>query len=72
LSIDKQNVEGHAKYTNLGVVRKALAIVMSRNPLKYSQRPIETQAMAATNSKEASGMELAELCALVVLGTKRA
>ena len=59
------------KHTNLGVVRKALANLMSRNPLKYSQRPIEIQAMAATNSKEASGMELALLCALVVLGTKR-
>ena len=59
------------KYTNLGVVRKALVILMSRNPLKYSQRPIEIQAMAAKNSKDASGMELASFCSLV-LGTKRA
>jgi hypothetical protein len=62
LTIDKQNVvEGHTKYTNLGVVRKALDILMSRNPLKYSQRPIEMHAMAATNSKDASDMELAVL-----------
>jgi hypothetical protein len=54
----------------LGVVRKALAILMSRNPLKYSHRPIEIQAMAETNSKEASGMELAFFGSLV-LGTKR-
>ena len=60
--------EGH---TNLGVVRKALANLMSRNPLKYSKTPIEIQAIAATNCKEASDKEVVSFGSLV-LGTKRA